>query len=76
MSNFQQNVENVCKILKDLRTQTNILLKMKLEINDEDDLEDVLDFLVNDFEDIEAEVDMVMEMMEETDQFVSSHQEQ
>ena len=76
VSNFQQNVENVCKILKDLRTQTNTLLKMKLEINDEDDLEDVLDFLVNDFEDIEAEVDMVMEMMEETDQFVSSHQEQ
>jgi len=75
VSNFQQNVENVCKILKDLRTQTNTLLKMKLEINDEDDLEDVLDFLVNDFEDIEAEVDMVMEMMEETDQFVSSHQD-
>ena len=42
---------------------------------DIDDLEQILDFFVADIEEIEAKVHMVVELMEDTDSFVSAHQD-
>ena len=74
---FQQDVEIVHKALKDLSTELDTLNTMKLMTNtdDTDDLEEFLDFLLSDIEEIEGDVSMVIEMMDETDQFVSSHQD-
>ena len=40
-----------------------------------DDVEQILDYFIGDIEEIEGEVHMVVEMMEDTEHFVSAHQD-
>ena len=67
----------MAKVLKVWRTEKDNIAKMNLANNqtDIDDLEQILDFFVADIEEIEAKVHMVVELMEDTDSFVSAHQD-
>ena len=73
ISCFIQDVENVSKILKEVRTEIEACIKIM--DSDVTDMDDILDFLIVDIEDIEGEVKTIDEMIEETDQFVNSHQD-
>ena len=77
LSPFQQSVENVSKVLKHWREETEDIAKLNFcnKIMVSDDLEQIVDFFIADIEEIEGEVHMVSEMMEDTDQFVSAHQD-
>ena len=70
---FQQNVESITKVLKDLRKEYDTFLDMKICHNGKDDFEDILDYLIADMEDIGEKVNNVLEGMEEVAQFVNSH---
>ena len=74
VNQFQQDVDNVSKKLKEFREDTAVLTKMKLNIQGEE-WEEALDFLISDIEDIAENVNMIIETIEETDQFVNSHQD-
>ena len=72
---FQQTVENITKILKDLGKEYDTLIDMQIGLKDIDDIEDTLDHLIADIEDIGDKVNKILEGMEEIAQFVSSHQD-
>ena len=72
---FQQTVECITKVLKDLRKEYDTSLNMEIGINTKDDFEDILEYLIADIEDIEERVTNVLEEMEDVAQFVSSHQD-
>ena len=74
VNQFQLDVDNVSKKLKEFREDTAVLTKMKLNIQGEE-WEEALDFLISDIEDIAENVNMIIETIEETDQFVNSHQD-
>jgi len=77
LSPFQQSVENVSKVLKHWRLEKENIANFNFgnQSIGSDDLEHILDFFIADIEEIEGEVKMVDEMMEDTDQFVSAHQD-
>ena len=77
LSPFQQSVENVSKVLKHWRLEKENIENFNFcnQSIGSDDLEHILDFFIADIEEIEGEVHMVDEMMEDTDQFVSAHQD-
>lgn len=77
LSPFQQSVENVSKVLKHWREEKEDIANLNFcnKIMVSDDLEQIVDFFIADIEEIEGEVHMVSEMMEDTDQFVSAHQD-
>ena len=74
ISNFTQNVENVRKVLKEVRSEAAESFA-KLDNIDLIDLDETLDYLIVDIEEIEGEMKLIEEMIEETDQFVNSHQD-
>ena len=74
LSHFQQSVENVSKVLKHWIIEKENFDYCNKVIGS-DDLEQILDFFFADIEEIEGEVHMVAEMMEDTDHFVSAHQD-
>ena len=67
----------MAKVLKVWRTEKDNISNLNLANNQTDleDLEQILDFFVADIEEIEAKVHMVVELMEDTDSFVSTHQD-
>jgi len=75
LSHFQKSVENVAKVLKVCRSERDSKIKFSDNQMILEELEQILDFFVADIEEIEAEVHMVMDLMEDTDQFVSTHQD-
>ena len=72
---FQQTVESITKVLKDLRKEYDTFQDMKLGIQAKDDFEDILEYLIADSEDIGEKVTNILEGMDEVAQFVSSHQD-
>ena len=72
---FQQTVESIIKVLKDLRKEYDTFLDMKIGVSAESDFEDILEYLIADIEDIAEKVQNLLEGMEEVAQFVSSHQD-
>ena len=75
LSHFQQSVENVSKVLKYWIIEKENIGNFCKKVIGSDDLEQILDFFFADIEEIVGEVHMVAEMMEDTDQFVSAHQD-
>ena len=77
LSPFQQSVENVSKVLKHWRLEKENIENFNFcnQSIGSDDLEQILDFFFADIEEIEGEVHIVAEMMEDTDHFVSAHQD-
>ena len=72
---FQQTVESITKVLKDLRKEYDTFHDMKLGIKAKDDFEDILEYLIADSEDIGEKVTNILEGMDEVAQFVHSHQD-
>ena len=74
INEFQQDVDNVSKHLKDFREEIDTLMKLNLNIQCEE-WEEALEVLIEDIEDIAGNVHSIIENIDETDQFVSSHQD-
>ena len=78
LSEFEQNVAQCMKVVQNLMANDEDLVGLYLsrptrEINDHEELELLFEAYFADFEEIEAEIRAVKEMIEDTNQFISTH---
>ena len=73
MGHFQQNVENVRKVVDNMLEDEHNLKKMVLRDKVKGDMELILDSFSADIDEINTEIKMLIDAVEDTDQFVSAH---
>jgi len=78
LSEFEQNVAQCMKVVQNLMANDEDLVGLYLsrpsrEIHDHEELELLFEAYFADFEEIEAEIRAVKEMIEDTNQYISTH---
>eukprot|EP00092_Neocalanus_flemingeri_P002018 GFUD01002151.1.p1 GENE.GFUD01002151.1~~GFUD01002151.1.p1 ORF type:complete len:420 (-),score=120.15 GFUD01002151.1:146-1405(-) len=73
LAQFQQNVDNVMKAVKSLLDDDKVMVKMKIRVEEKVDIEVILDSFAADIDEIDTEIKIFIDMIEDTDQFVSAH---
>merc|ERR1711936_1133299 len=73
LAQFQQNVDNVKKAINNVLEDDEEMLKMKLGSEKKGDVEIILDSFAADVDELETEIKIFIDMIEDTDQFVSAH---
>ena len=74
LSEFEQNVELVSKLLKNLLNDDENMRNLSLTNSDKkEEIELLLSSVSADLEEIETEIKIFIDMIEDTDQFISTH---
>jgi len=74
LAEFEQNVELVSKVLRNLLTDDEDMMSLSLtNENDKEDIELLLSSVSADLDEIETEIKIFIDMIEDTDQFISAH---
>jgi len=74
LAEFEQNVELVSKVLRNLLTDDEDMRSLSLtNENEKEDIELLLSSVAADLDEIETEIKIFIDMIEDTDQFISAH---
>merc|ERR1719154_517186 len=74
LAEFEQNVELVSKVLRNLLTDDEDMMSLSLtNENEKEDIELLLSSVSADLDEIETEIKIFIDMIEDTDQFISAH---
>ena len=73
LAQFQQNVDNVMKAINSLLDDDEEMKKMSLRNEEKGDIEQILDSFAADIDEIDTEIKICIDMIEDTDQFLSAH---
>lgn len=74
LAEFEQNVELVSKVLRNLLADDEDMMSLSLtNQNEKEDIELLLSSVAADLDEIETEIKIFIDMIEDTDQFISAH---
>ena len=74
LAEFEQNVDLVSKVLRNLLTDDEDMMSLSLtNQNEKEDIELLLSSVAADLDEIETEIKIFIDMIEDTDQFISAH---